>query len=216
LSQKNEQLEVAIQEAEKAKSQTEGLMRSIIHDIRSPLSTTIWCLDTLLYKINSVEWPVKQKIEKFINIALLSWNFALDLVNQLWIFSKEKKTWIRIEKSEIDSKSYISNLQEQWRIYLDDMNKKNKIIFNKDNKDIDIFVNNLDILPDCIYTDQLQLNRILTNLVSNAIKFTNEWSVSLNIEKIENKEKKMMVSLWGYWYMNWYSTRKSSNYIRRI
>lgn len=193
LNEKNKQLEIAKKEAEKAKEQMENLMRHIIHDIRSPVSTVLWCLDNVLYQISWFDESKKAKIEKFLNIALVSWNFSLELVNELWNYSREKKTWIRIEKKEISSQEYIANLKDQWKAYLDEMNKKNKIMWDGNIKKIEILLENSDILPKDIYIDPLQLNRILTNLVSNAIKFTDEWSVSLCIEKIEESEKK-------WWY----------------
>lgn len=190
LSVKNEQLEVATKEAEKAKSQMEDLMRHIIHDIRSPLSTMLWCIDNVLYQIGGFNESEKMKIEKFLKIALVSWNFSLELVNELWIFSREKKTWINIEKSEIPSQEYISNLQEQWKIYLNEMNKKDAIMWKDSSQNIEISVVNMNILPQYIYTDSFQLNRVLTNLVSNAIKFTKEWSVVLYIQNILDPGKK--------------------------
>ncbi|MDD3262567.1 MAG: ATP-binding protein [Candidatus Absconditabacteria bacterium] len=190
LNEKNKQLEIAKKEAEKAKEQMENLMRHIIHDIRSPVSTVLGCLDNVLYQISGFDESKKAKIEKFLNIALVSGNFSLELVNELGNYSREKKTGIRIEKKEISSQEYIANLKDQWKAYLDEMNKKNKIMGDGNIKKIEILLENSDILPKDIYIDPLQLNRILTNLVSNAIKFTDEGSVSLCIEKIEESEKK--------------------------
>lgn len=70
---------------------------------------------------------------------------------------------------------------------------KSKIFLNiKQKKGIHLIFEKLDNLPQFIKTDAPKLRQIIINLVSNAIKFTEEGGVSLQgtINKLNNNEKK--------------------------
>ncbi|MCK4608239.1 MAG: response regulator [Gammaproteobacteria bacterium] len=58
-------------------------------------------------------------------------------------------------------------------------------------KELQLLVNFSDNLPDCLIGDEHRLRRILINLISNAIKFTEKGFVSLSAESLETKDDKI-------------------------
>ena len=62
------------------------------------------------------------------------------------------------------------------------------------NKPVEIIVEAVETLPP-VYADKLRFNQIMLNLVSNAVKFTDEGSVTLKAEVQDEAPDKMLISV---------------------
>lgn len=159
---------------EKLNSEKEDLLRSkmmllatVTHDIQTPLGSVIGFSDLL--KNTEINPKQKQYLE---NIKHSS-NYILKLVNDLVDFSKLENDRINIEKVSFNFKDLIENTCKP-------------LVPNAENKGIELNWDVEETLDDNYISDPYRLKQILTNLISNAIKFTQEGSVEV-MAKIENE-----------------------------
>lgn len=174
IREKNKELEQARREIERKAKDLEIASRykseflaNMSHELRTPLNS-ILVLSQLLAENKKQHLDVKeQEYAKTINS---SGSDLLDLINEILDLSK-------VEAGKLDL--VIENL------YLDDVSVFIKKSFGMlaEKKGLELFVNIANNLPDAIKTDTQRLFQILKNLISNAIKFTHQGSISLNIFK---------------------------------
>ena len=160
------QLEELNQENEELLRTKSMLMATVTHDLQTPLGSIIGFQELL--KDSGV--TVKQK--QYLNNINESANYILKLVNDLLDFSKLENNRISIEKTGFNIKSLIENTCQS----LESLALKKGIELNWD-------VN--EELNSNFISDPYRIKQVLTNLVSNAIKFTPEGSVEVT-GKIEN------------------------------
>jgi len=159
---------------EKLNSEKEDLLRSkmmllatVTHDIQTPLGSVIGFSDLL----KNTEINSKQK--QYLDNIKHSSNYILKLVNDLVDFSKLENDRINIEKVSFNFKDLIENTCKP-------------LVPNAENKNIELNWHVEDVLDDNYISDPYRLKQILTNLISNAIKFTQEGSVEV-MAKIESE-----------------------------
>jgi len=141
------------------------LLATVTHDIQTPLGSVIGFSDLL----KNTEINTKQ--QQYLDNIKHSSNYILKLVNDLVDFSKLENDRINIEKVSFNFKDLIENTCKP-------------LVPNAENKSIELNWDVEDVLDDNFVSDPYRLKQILTNLISNAIKFTQEGSVEV-IAKIE-------------------------------
>lgn len=154
------QLEILNQENEELLRTKTMLMATVTHDLQTPLGSIIGFHD--LIKDSGVTGKQKQ----YLNNINESANYILKLVNDLLDFSRLENNRISIEKTPFNIKNVIENTCKT----LEPM---------ATNKGIEL---NWDITEDLnanFISDPYRIKQVLTNLVSNAIKFTPEGSVEV-------------------------------------
>src|SRR5690606_687221 len=111
-----------------------------------------------------------------LNIIKNSVNILITLINDLLDLSKIECCKLTIESNPFKIKEVIKNVYELLKIKANE--KGLKLNIDIDNR-IQGYVNG----------DKLRLNQILTNLIGNAIKFTNEGSICLSANILKESEK---------------------------
>ena len=178
IRQKNLELEKARNEIEqKAKDLAQAsqykseFLANMSHELRTPLNS-ILVLSQLL-----AENRKKHLDEKELEYARTingSGSDLLELINEILDLSK-------VESGKIEL--YIEQM------YLEDLSHFIKKSFEPvaAKKGLDIFVSISKGLPAFVRTDIQRFQQIIKNLYSNAIKFTHEGSISLNVFRPEEK-----------------------------
>jgi PAS domain S-box-containing protein len=162
------------QSANKAKS---TFLTKISHEIRTPLNTIIGFTEILS---NLNKDPLK---ESYINSIAKSGKTLLAIINDILDLSKVESGAMKINYMAISIKSLFDDLDYTFR----------KIA---ELKGINFSLSIEENVPDMIEMDQPRLRQVLHNLVSNGIKFTNEGSVSVNVEaKIDNELSTIIFSI---------------------
>ncbi len=167
------QLEVLNSEKEDLLRSKMMLLATVTHDIQTPLGSVIGFSDLL----KNTEINPKQK--QYLDNIKHSSNYILKLVNDLVDFSKLENDRINIEKVSFNFKDLIENTCKPLEP-------------NAENKNIELNWHVEDALDDNYISDPYRLKQILTNLISNAIKFTQEGSVEV-MAKIE--DEKIIISV---------------------
>ncbi len=160
-------LEEMLHKAESAEKAKSMFLSNMSHDIRTPMNAIIG------YTTLARSCPGNpEKTQEYLDKILSSGNHLLSLINDVLDMSRIESGKLNIEEKECS----ISDIFRDMR---------NIIQTQMQTKQLDFFMDTLDILDENIYCDKLHLNQILLNLLSNAIKFTPAGGfVSLTIKQL--------------------------------
>ncbi len=163
---KNKELKLAKVKAEHLSKVKSNFYSEISHELRTPLYAVIE-LSTLLLKEN-----VNVKHREYLESLKFSGNHLLSLINNVLQLNKVESGKMKIQNLDFNLKSLIDNIIESLEYALNDSN--NKIHLNYDTT-----------IPEVIVGDSLKLSQVLINLISNAIKFTNNGNISITIKQVK-------------------------------
>ena len=159
-------LEEKLQKAEAAERAKTMFLSNMSHDIRTPMNAIIGF--TTLAQTNIDK---KERVREYLGKILSSSNHLLSLINDILDMSRIESGRLNIEEKEFS----ISDIFRDMR---------NIIQTQMQTKQLDFFMDTIDVVDEDIYCDKLHLNQVLLNLLGNAIKFTPVGgSVSLTISQ---------------------------------
>lgn len=142
------------------------LLATVTHDLQTPLGSLIGFTDLLN------QTPLSEKQARYANNIKTSSQYIANLVSDLTDFSRLENNKLSIQMQDVNISTLIENtchvLQENAT------NKKIELKWN-----IDPSLNNL------YQTDPYRVNQILTNLISNAIKFTQKGYVEVQAKLVD-------------------------------
>ncbi len=169
------ELEEAKSIAERATNTKSLFLASMSHEIRSPLNGIIGMADLGLMD-SDLSFLQKDRFEDIKK----SGQTLLNIINDILDISKVEADALELEDIEF-------SLRELIELIFNTINIKNLDGHNEIICDID------QNIPDIIIGDPLRLKQIITNLLTNAIKFTKEGVVKLSLKLLENIEEQIRV-----------------------
>ncbi len=143
-----------LQKAEAADRAKSVFLSNMSHDIRTPMNAIIGF--TTLAQTNLDN---KERTQEYLRKILSSSNHLLSLINDVLDMSRIESGKLNIEEKECS----ISDIFRDMR---------NIIQTQMHAKQLNFFMDTVDVLDENIYCDKLHVNQVLLNLLSNAIKFT--------------------------------------------
>ncbi len=155
LVQLNEQLQEESRKAQAATQAKSRFLANMSHEIRTPLNAIIGFTDILLAEELSSEQA------EYVDIVSTSSRALLELINDILDFSK-------IEAGEMKLSPTALSLEEQLRSCWLQFRK------TAEQKGIELTWEVEENIPAQVVCDPMRLHQILNNLVSNALKFTQE------------------------------------------
>lgn len=170
LSKTNKELIIAKEKAEEVSVLKSQFVSTISHELRTPLYGVVGITNMLLDEHKELADSPHLSSLKF------SARYLLSLVNDILQINK-------IEDNRIILENLTFNISDEINMI------KNSLSFLAKNNNNFILVNIDPAVPEYLIGDKLRLSQIIMNLVSNALKFTNngEVIINVNLEKIENK-----------------------------
>lgn len=160
--------------AEEAAFSKQQFMSTMSHEIRTPLNEVIG-ITNLLYQGN----PREDQME-YIKTLRFSANHLLMLVNDILDYNKMEAGKIVFEKTEFDLASMLGDIGRSYS-------------HRAQEKGISFTVEKTDDLPATLIGDPVRLNQIISNLLSNAMKFTSQGGVTLKASVRERHESKALL-----------------------
>ena len=155
-----EELKKQKADAERTLEDRSILLAKISHELRTPLNGITGMLTTLLYEKS------EQKREEKLKVALRSADILLNIINEVLDFSKINHGELKLEPCHFLLKTIFVDLAS---LYLPLYQEKNL------NFEVDI-----DISDKCwTYCDNMRITQIVSNLLSNALKFTEQGDIKL-------------------------------------
>ena len=173
----NKKLHDSALEAEKANKAKTDFLSTMSHDIRTPMNAIVG-LTTITEKNLDDKELVKENLRKI----TLANNHLLTLINDILDISKVESGKINLSPQSFSLVQTVENL----------VNISQPMIKEK-NIDFNFRISRIE--KEYLYADQLRLNQIYINILSNAIKYT-EPNGSVNVDlKEEASEKENCVKL---------------------
>jgi len=172
-------LQSARKEAENLANAKEQFAANVSHEMRTPANAIFGLAEQLLKRKNN------DNIDEQIAVLSKSANHLNQIINDTLDFTKIKSGKIRIENIHFSPKKLFNE------IYIIEK-------FQADQKSIVLSFELEENLPAALIGDPLRLRQILLNIIGNAIKFTEQGEVTINVKstKAEGKmvELKMKIS----------------------
>ena len=149
---------IAKNKAEESDLLKSAFLANMSHEIRTPMNAILGFSDLL----SSDEYSSEEKIE-FVDMIRSSGKILLNLINDIIDISKIEAGELKIQHTTFKVVNVLDEQYQNFRQQLNHNGKKNvRLIFSGRN----------EILNSEITTDKHRLTQILTNLLSNASKFT--------------------------------------------
>jgi CheY-like chemotaxis protein/HAMP domain-containing protein len=174
IEMKNSELKIAqktveekIQELELSNKYKSEFLANMSHELRTPLNSIL-----LLSKLLS-EKKEHHFSEDDVESALTIYNSGtelLNLINEILDLSKIEAGKVRIHVHQ----TRISTIAENMKKFFEPVAK---------DRGLDFHVSIAQDIPEQIFTDRQRTEQIVKNFLSNAMKFTQKGSVSLNISR---------------------------------
>ncbi len=150
----NKRFQTAAREAESASKAKTDFLSTMSHDIRTPMNAIIGLTTIVEKNLGDVE-STRENLRK---ISLAS-NHLLTLINDILDISKVESGKLKLSPMTFSVVESVENL----------VNISQPMIKEK-NIDFSFHINRME--KEYLYTDQLRLNQIYINILSNAIKYT--------------------------------------------
>ena len=165
-----EVLEEAREMAESASVAKTTFLFNMSHDIRTPMNAIIGFNNMARKHINN-----KEKLKDCLDKVDLSSQHLLSIINDVLDMARIESGKVNIQESKVSIKESANHLFDIVKESVSGKKLKFVIDFS-------------DIKHDCVYADELRVNRVMMNVASNAIKYTNfGGTICYTINEVDSK-----------------------------
>ena len=168
----NQALSDAVCAAETANRAKSTFLSNMSHDIRTPMNAIIGFTTLAVSNIENQE-----KVRDYLGKILASSNHLLSLINDILDMSRIESGKIHLEETKVNLSDLLHDL-------------KTIISGQIHAKQLELYMDAMDVTDEDVYCDKTRLNQVLLNLLSNAIKFTPAGgTVSVRLRQFPSTQK---------------------------
>jgi len=155
----------------------QDFLANMSHEIRTPMVGVIGMID-LLFKNTKLD-DLQKEYMSTIHQSSLN---LLDILNQILDLSKIEAGKFTLSPKGINFKKLINQNVDLF-------------LANSKAKGINLISEYPDTLPESIYADDNRLMQVLSNLIGNAIKFTNEGTITIKPSLVSKKNEELTIKV---------------------
>ncbi len=146
------------------------IVANVSHELRTPLTSIIGFIKGILDGVIP-----KDEEDKYLSIAYEEANRLKELTKDIVDVAKLESGNMKLNKENF----VLNNLVHDVYIELEDMVKEKNLDFILEEKDKNILIN----------ADKARIRQVLINILNNSVKFTEKGSITISIEKVNEKAK---------------------------
>ncbi|PKM67720.1 MAG: hypothetical protein CVU95_06490 [Firmicutes bacterium HGW-Firmicutes-2] len=162
INKRNNELKVLKEQAEASVKTKSAFLANMSHEIRTPMNAIIG-FSSLLHKT-----PLSTKQEDYTNKIDHAAHRLLHIINDILDFSKMDAGKLEMEETAFNLEDVMNNLMDMVSV------KANK-------KGLELIVMQDPLIPDALIGDPFRLGQVLLNITDNAVKFTEQGEIFLNV-----------------------------------
>jgi signal transduction histidine kinase/CheY-like chemotaxis protein len=161
------QLEKALKEAQAANEAKSIFLSNMSHEIRTPMNAITGMGELLLHE------QLNERQLGYVDDIVVSANALLGIINDILDFSKIESGKLELNPVDYDFMAFIDHI-------------KSMFDYVAEKKGLEFILECGENLPLFFFGDDLRLRQTLTNILGNAIKFTEKGHVCLKVTESEN------------------------------
>lgn len=152
--EKKNLLQDALLQANRASKAKSVFLSNMSHDIRTPMNAIV---GFTALAITHIDRP--DQVEEYLKKIMTSGNHLLSLINDVLDMSRIESGKMHLDEKPCSLPDILHGLRS---IVQSDIHAKQ----------LELYIDTVDVLDEDIYCDKLRLNQVLLNLLSNAVKYT--------------------------------------------
>jgi signal transduction histidine kinase/DNA-binding response OmpR family regulator len=172
---KNRQLTIAKEEAEQSSKAKAEFLSTMSHEIRTPLNGVLGMINIL-----QLEKPREDQLDRLNTIKFSAENL-LTLISDILDYTKIDEGKLKLENIEFNLPELVKNIKAGFD-------------YAANSKKIKLSLDISEKTPEYVCGDPTRLTQVLTNLIGNAIKFTEKGRVSLKVDSQDLKNGKAEIN----------------------
>ena len=172
------ELELEKKIAEEATQAKSAFLANMSHEIRTPINAVLGMNEMILRECED------QNIVAYSENIRSAGNTLLGLVNNILDFSKIEAGKIEIASGDYDLSSVINDLVNMVQTKADGKGIELSLCFDRE-------------MPKCLHGDELRLKQIITNILTNAVKYTEKGRIIFRIgyERLEEEPDNILLNV---------------------
>ncbi len=172
-----ERAQKAVETAEELSKAQNRFFSRMSHEIRTPINSILGLNELILREEN-----LSEEILRDASGIQGSGKMLLSLINDILDFSRIEAGSMEIISVDYRTEQMLSEIINMFRERANEKGLAFRVTIDPR-------------LPVMLYGDEMRIKQILINLLNNAVKYTQEGSVELHVERMEKDEKNVQLSI---------------------